>query len=299
MDRHYQPLLGPSSISIDIDETDGWDDAEEIELGIEEHDLFLKDDFVTPNNGTNNPTSQTNLPNGKLSRNRSHRANGSTELINSSATYSKVQALEMGEVISGPAPVVYQTPDYQQFTGSLAPSSSTSVLISLVIVVVILCVTILPIIIPQSISPIDEDIPFENKVKNDSSLAQTHAQARCKCICPPLPHSMNNGTDKTNPRQRRLYVGNTPPNQCNCNNIVQPLLIDVKILLKEFCYRCECRYQSRNVTTIRRNVIFFIVVLFGLSVYMFIQYLLKYFRITRRNLPRQLRWLSHQMTESD
>lgn len=295
-----------SSATIDIN-ADDWGDTDEIELESEEHDLFLQKDYIRSDDKNILPfktTSPTSQANGRLSRNRSHShlpntANDNDDTIEQSS----IELFEMENTkddLTTAPPVVYQVPNYQQYAGDLAPSSPTSVLVSFIIIVVILFVTIVPIILPQSSITIDNYSEYD-VIKSNSAQSQIgHADARCKCICPPLPQTHKNEKEKkTNPTERRLYVGNTLPNQCNCNNIVQPHLIDNKFLIREFCSRCECRYQSRNTTTIRRNVIFFIAVLIGLGFYMFIQYILKYFRITRRNLPCQLRWLSHQSTESD
>lgn len=307
----YEPHNRSSSATIDID-ADDWGDTEEIELESEEHDLFLQKDCIKSTNKdllpfkATSPTSQANGVNGRLSRNRSHSqlpkaANDNNDTIEQSS----IELFEMENTkddLTTTPPVVYQVPNYQQYAGDLAPSSPTSVLVSFIIIVVILFVTIVPIILPQSSTNID-NYPEDDVIKGNGSFAQIqieHADARCKCICPPLPQTHKNEKEKkSNPTERRLYVGNTSPDQCNCNNIVQPHMIDNKFLIKEFCSRCECRYQSRNTSTIRRNVVFFIAVLVGLGFYMFVQYILKYFRITRRNLPRQLRWLSHQLTESD
>lgn len=191
------------------------------------------------------------------------------------------------------------------------PISPYSVLVSFIIIFVILAVTIVPKIIPKS-QLFDED--FVDDDLSDSSttskIAQlsyqsVHLDVRCKCICPPLltqPKSDNSTTTTNNSDNRRLYIGNTSPDQCNCINIVQPHFKEEessKLSLKEFCARCECRYQSRNTATIKRNIVFFIAVLIGLSLYLMAQYILKHLRLTRRSLPPNLRWLSHQMNESD
>lgn len=92
--------------------------------------------------------------------------------------------------------------------------------------------------------------------------ALEHSNVRCKCICP--SHSTNQ-----NP-QRRLYVGNTTPDQCDCYKVVQPHLSRNITDLKDFCAKCECKYQSRNTTTIRWFVIFALIVVTALSLYMIV-----------------------------
>lgn len=92
-----------------------------------------------------------------------------------------------------------------------------------------------------------------------------HNNVRCKCVCPSTQSFANDSSQIT----RRLYVGNTPPDQCNCYKVVTPhLSLNSQDTLKDFCSRCECKYQSRNTTTIRWFVIFTIVVVISLSIYM-------------------------------
>lgn len=95
------------------------------------------------------------------------------------------------------------------------------------------------------------------------SEARPNKNERCKCVCPSLDVA-----NSTSPNQRRvLYVDNTTPDQCNCYTVVQPQLKNT-VAPKDFCARCECKYQSRNTTTIRWFVIFTIVVITLLSLYM-------------------------------
>lgn len=300
----YEPHNKSSSATIDID-ADDWGDNEEIELESEEHDYLLDVDHIQSANKdvlpfrTTTPTSQPNGISGRVSRNRSHNYLSATD-NNDGTEQSTIELIELEKddhITDDNPSLIYRAPNYQQFAGNLAPSSPTSVLVSFVIIVVILFVTIIPIIIlPQSSSNLDS-YPEDNVI-NHAQPQIEHADARCKCICPPLPQTHKNEKESS-PTKRRLYVGNTSPNQCNCNNIVQPHLADNKFPFKNFCARCECRYQSRNTTTLYSDIVFFLAILIGLGFYMFVQYILKYFRITRRNLPRQLRWLSHQLTESD
>lgn len=304
-----ESYLNSSSITIDNNYgyTDEWDENEEIELGSDEHELFLKENYVKPScndllpyRTTSSPTSQRNSNGGDISiKNQPHGAHGNS-IKDNNDSYTKVEPFQIGDSGRGSptsSSVVYQMPNFDQFAGNLAPSSPISVVISFIIIIVILSVTIVPKILPQAFNA---DDPLDEMTENNISVAQTHlvvhSDVRCKCICPPFSQSRDETPSSSS--QRRLYVGNTSPDQCNCNNIVQPHFpTDTKVLLKDFCIRCECRYQSRNTTTIRRNVIFFIIILTGLTLYMLVQYLLKYFKITRRSLPRHLRWLSHQMTE--
>jgi len=117
-----------------------------------------------------------------------------------------------------------------------------------------------PIEIEKIVSPTLGDL--EPKTKFSKEPPQ-HGNVRCKCVCP-SPQVVANSSS---PTQRRLYVGNTTPDQCNCYKVVQPHLSPL-VGLKDFCARCECKYQSRNTTTIRWFVIFTIFVVTSLSLYM-------------------------------
>lgn len=86
---------------------------------------------------------------------------------------------------------------------------------------------------------------------------------RCKCICP-SPEVVN-GTASL----RKLYIGNVEPGKCDCDGVVLPQADEeVRNKAKEFCPRCECKYESRNTTTIRVVVILIICVVSLLVVYM-------------------------------
>ena len=69
---------------------------------------------------------------------------------------------------------------------------------------------------------------------------------RCICICPDT--AVVNGTQS----HRQSYIDNVPPNKCDCVNVILPQVgDDIKIKEKEFCPLCECKYESRNTTTIK------------------------------------------------
>lgn len=88
---------------------------------------------------------------------------------------------------------------------------------------------------------------------------------RCKCLCPIASVVTNDSKAST----RKLYIGNVPPNQCNCDFVVLPQLTpEVQDKAKEFCPRCECKYESRNTAIIRFFVIFIIGIISFLVVYM-------------------------------
>ena len=96
---------------------------------------------------------------------------------------------------------------------------------------------------------------------------------RCKCICP-SPHAVikpNETVVKSNDDKpdRSVYIGNVHPHECNCDGVVLPQLTsDVQGKAKEFCPRCECKYESRNITTIRWVVTLIIGCIVCLVIYM-------------------------------
>jgi len=97
---------------------------------------------------------------------------------------------------------------------------------------------------------------------------------RCKCICPSpqvVTGTDENATAKTPQEKpdRSVYIGNVHPHECNCDGVVLPQLTsDVQGKAKEFCPRCECKYESRNTTTIRWVVTLIIGVIVCLVIYM-------------------------------
>lgn len=91
---------------------------------------------------------------------------------------------------------------------------------------------------------------------------------RCKCICP-SPQVVSNDTSTSEQPDRSVYIGNVHPHECNCDGVVLPQLTsDVQGKAKEFCPRCECLYESRNITTIRWVVTLIIGVIVCLVIYM-------------------------------
>lgn len=304
MDSRNQPRDSSSGSLLQRDSDD-----EDVEYDCsDEHDLFLHEDYVKPANNfllpyrAISPASQ--VSNHSFSRNQ--RDSSDVEITESSEEQAKFEPLvlvEPGNIAISSRSVVYQSPNYNRFAGELGPSSGSGILVSLILIVVILCVTLLPVIVPH-LSP----LLIHNKNAKENVIRPSHSHdslelpdARCKCICSiPLVTSeiASNSTKLKLPTAKRsLYVGSSQPEQCNCANIVRPHLNLTLVNLKQFCVRCECRYQSRNLSTIKRNVIFFLTVLISLTSYMFVQYLLKYLRITRRSLPSYMQWLVYQMND--
>merc|ERR1711872_100382 len=103
---------------------------------------------------------------------------------------------------------------------------------------------------------------------------------RCICICP--DPSVVNGT-KSN---RIVYKESVPPTKCNCEHVVLPKIAeDIPGREQEFCPRCECRYESRNSTTIKVVVILIIWIISLLVVYMGFLLCLDPLLNKRRNQP--------------
>lgn len=90
-----------------------------------------------------------------------------------------------------------------------------------------------------------------------------YEDVRCKCICPSPEVVRGNKT------QKRLYIANVASSYCKCEYVVMPQADDyVREKEKEFCPRCECKYERRNTTTIFVVVIIIIWVISLLTVYM-------------------------------
>ncbi|KAF5294139.1 hypothetical protein FQA39_LY13510 [Lamprigera yunnana] len=97
--------------------------------------------------------------------------------------------------------------------------------------------------------------------------SQSYENSRCKCVCPSLA-SVTNSTDVSH-KKRNFHIGNVPPNKCNCVGVILPKLGDkIKGRENEFCPRCECKYEYRNVTIIKVVVIIVIWVISILVIYM-------------------------------
>ncbi|KAK4877247.1 hypothetical protein RN001_009753 [Aquatica leii] len=97
--------------------------------------------------------------------------------------------------------------------------------------------------------------------------AQSYENSRCKCVCPSIS-SVTNSTDISH-NTRHFHIANVPPNKCNCDGVILPKLGDkIKGRENEFCPRCECKYENRNLTIIKVVVIIVIWVISILVIYM-------------------------------
>lgn len=152
-----------------------------------------------------------------------------------------------------------------------------------------------------------------------SSVAQ-YEDVRCKCICPsplvvspnttvptvgPIPASTLKSIDVHTTKstisdkpQRSVYIDNTNPQNCNCEWVVLPKIpTDVQLKAKEFCPLCECKYESRNISTIRWVVTLSIGIICCLIVYMGFLMLLD--PLINSSNPRARRPLYEQQIDDD
>lgn len=90
---------------------------------------------------------------------------------------------------------------------------------------------------------------------------------RCKCICPYMS-SVTNSTEISH-NTRIFYIANVPPYKCNCEGVILPKIgKEIEGKEKEYCPRCECKYENRNTTIIKVVVIIVIWVISILVIYM-------------------------------
>ncbi|KAL5010439.1 hypothetical protein ScPMuIL_012744 [Solemya velum] len=89
-----------------------------------------------------------------------------------------------------------------------------------------------------------------------SEQPSSFEDVRCKCVCPKYQDKNNTLPDRT------VYISdNVNPRLCKCEYVV-------KSATPELCPRCECKYESRNTTTIKVVVVFVICIVSLLFVYM-------------------------------
>ncbi|XP_068617702.1 proton-transporting V-type ATPase complex assembly regulator TMEM9-like [Battus philenor] len=98
-----------------------------------------------------------------------------------------------------------------------------------------------------------------------SVSSQAYEDKRCYCVCPSPAAVFNNSISK----DRRFFTGYVPPNKCNCYEVVIPKMDEKNIgHALEFCLRCECKYETRNTTTIMVVVILLLWILTLLMIYL-------------------------------
>lgn len=93
---------------------------------------------------------------------------------------------------------------------------------------------------------------------------QSFENTRCKCVCPSIS-TVTNSTDKN----AIIQIVNVPPDKCSCLWVIIPKIGEaIKGKEKEFCPRCECKYENRNTAIIKVVVIIVIWVISILVIYM-------------------------------
>lgn len=96
-------------------------------------------------------------------------------------------------------------------------------------------------------------------------VTQSYEDRRCICVCPSPSVVLN----RTASVDRRPYIANVPPHQCNCDGVILPHVgEEIKGQEQEFCPLCDCKYESRNTTVIKVVVIIVLWVIALLFVYM-------------------------------
>lgn len=116
-------------------------------------------------------------------------------------------------------------------------------------------------------------------VPSTSALEQVdqYYNTRCKCICPDPQILFESGTSSEssisgNSYNRTLYISNAaPPQECTCDFVVLPEIAKTRDITGkegEFCPRCECKYESRNLQIIKVVVIVILWVVSLLVIYM-------------------------------
>lgn len=97
---------------------------------------------------------------------------------------------------------------------------------------------------------------YSNVAADDINPTKTSFEdARCKCVCPKM--QVDNKTDS----EKTIFISsNADPTNCNCDFVVKKPVT--------YCSACECKFESRNTTTIKVVVIIIICVILLLLVYM-------------------------------
>jgi len=102
---------------------------------------------------------------------------------------------------------------------------------------------------------------------------------RCKCVCPspqvvtdkasnatvplPIPNYSSSSTNRT------IYINTgNPSNLCNCYTVVLPYVGNINGKEGEFCPRCDCVFESRNLGIIQFVVILVTWIISLLIIYM-------------------------------
>lgn len=124
---------------------------------------------------------------------------------------------------------------------------------------------------PQIVSPNATSTPTTTAApsSNTGSIISSTVKPNDAKMSPNTNNNNNNINNNNDKPPRSVYIANTPPSHCNCEWVVlQRIPIDAQLKAKEFCPLCECKYESRNISTIRWVVTLCIGIICCLIVYM-------------------------------
>jgi hypothetical protein len=121
-----------------------------------------------------------------------------------------------------------------------------------------------------------------------SAHGSSHEDVRCKCVCPDPARLLDKTISAGWSSGRKLYIDNVSPQQCNCDWLVLPQIkLEYQNRSKEFCPRCECKYESRNLSTIKWVVVGVCTVIAVLIVYMSVLLAIESIPLTSRRLYQE------------
>lgn len=117
---------------------------------------------------------------------------------------------------------------------------------------------------------------------------QSYENARCNCIC-----TIINDTKIS----KAQYIANVPPNN-DCDSVILPPTngLQVNNHTEKFCPTCQCKYESRNTTTIKFVVIVVVWVISLLLIYMMFLICLDPLLNNRR---RKINYIEHTNEEDE
>ncbi|XP_017772406.1 PREDICTED: uncharacterized protein CG1161 [Nicrophorus vespilloides] len=97
--------------------------------------------------------------------------------------------------------------------------------------------------------------------------AQSYENNRCRCVCPSISTVTN--SSESSHKSRIIRIANVLPNKCNCEGVILPIYEEqLQNKSQEFCPRCECNFEYRNINIIKYVVIIVIWVISTLVIYM-------------------------------
>lgn len=96
-----------------------------------------------------------------------------------------------------------------------------------------------------------------------------HVDSRCSCKCPDAEAILGADVVDINYPNRRIYINSSVTAlDCNCGQVVVPVLGLTREQEDKFCPRCYCQHETRSVMTIKVVVGIIIWILSCLLLYM-------------------------------